>query len=449
VPMTQSVAASQSLAELHARIRATQPGHRHAWLAALRTQALETALRLGLPTQRLEEWKYTNPGLASRPDVSLLPRAATTDESATQNARIPGVEAIVTLIDGHVEKKLSRLTALPKGARVVDLATAFEQADPELKAALQRAPHSPQAALWHLNTAFAVDGVLVHIPKSVHVEQPIHIIHASTASGRSHPRLIIKLEEGAQAHVIVTWTGRAETEYHTNAVTQVILADGAVLDITRIGIDGTRGVHTGALDIDQGRASLVRDHAVNFGGAIVRHDLSQRFGDEAGECHLNGLYVAKGTQHIDNHTTIDHARPHCTSREFYKGVLDDKARGVFYGKVFVRKDAQKTDADQHNPNLLLSKGALVDSTPALEINADDVKCAHGSTIGQLDERHTFYLRSRGLDTATARSLLTHAFAKEVIDRVPLANVKTFLQAQLLSRLPGGQTVREALYDDAA
>jgi Fe-S cluster assembly protein SufD len=274
----------------------------------------------------------------------------------------------------------------------------------------------------------------------------LHVNAGALPPAVVHPRVHVDVGAGAQATLLEVFAGIAPGPYFTNTVTQIKAGPDAIVEHTKIQRESERATHLAVLDVKQERGSNVTQHTYDFGGELVRNDLRVRFLGEGGEVTLNGLYALNGTQHVDNHTFIDHAGPHCTSREFYKGVLDGKSRGVFYGKVLIRKDAQKTNAAQTNKNLLLSTGALADSTPALEINADDVKAQHGSTIGQLDANMLFYLRARGIDAETARSLLTYAFAREVLGRLRSEAIRRHLDALLLSRLPQGPKVQEVLHD---
>jgi Fe-S cluster assembly protein SufD len=286
------------------------------------------------------------------------------------------------------------------------------------------------------NTAFLDDGAFVNIPRGAVLTDPIHLVFLSEAPGAatvSHPRTLILAGPDSQATVVETYIGDANV-YFTNAVTEIVLAEGAVLEHYKVQKEGLSGFHVQTLQVRQERASNFTSHNLALGAALARTDLNVLFAGEGGECTLNGLFAGAGSQHLDNHTLIDHATPHCMSRELYKGILGGKSRGVFHGKIIVRPDAQKTDAMQTNKNLLLSKEALVNSTPALEIRADDVKCRHGSTIGQLDQGALFYLRSRGIGEEDARALLTYAFAADVASRIKVPSIREGVEAFLGLRL---------------
>jgi Fe-S cluster assembly protein SufD len=244
-------------------------------------------------------------------------------------------------------------------------------------------------------------------------------------------------EAGSQASVVETFLGTAGELYFTNAVTEIVVGDGAVLDFSKLEREGDAAFHVATTAVSLGRNSTFTSHSISLGGALARNDVNVRLDAEGADCTLNGLFLGNGTQLLDNHTLIDHAMPHGTSRELYKGILDGKSRGIFHGTIIVRPDAQKTDAMQTNKNLLLSKESLVNSEPALEIFADDVKCRHGSTIGQLDAAALFYLRSRGIGEDEARSLLVYAFASDVASRIRVAPLRALVEQHLGLRLPGG------------
>jgi Fe-S cluster assembly protein SufD len=290
------------------------------------------------------------------------------------------------------------------------------------------------------------DGAYVYVPRGCVVDVPIHLVFLSLSHGDvivSHPRNLLVFEENTQATVIESYIGLGQDVYFTNAVTECVLGQNATVEHCRLESESTSAFHIGTLQVQQARSSNVVSHAIASGGALARHDINVVLDGEGGENTLNGLFMATAQQHIDNHTRIDHVRPHCTSRELYKGILDGKGRGVFNGKVVVHKDAQQTDAMQTNKNLLLSQDASIDTKPQLEIFNNDVKCSHGSTIGRLDENSLFYLRTRGIEEAEARRLLTYAFASELVARITLEPLRTMLNGRVLAWLPQSQRVKEA------
>jgi Fe-S cluster assembly protein SufD len=418
--------------------RRTEP----AWLAALRTEAMERFEARGFPTTRDEAWKYTSVAPIAR---VAFERAAPGrfDGRALAPFRLRGCREIVLVNGRHVPE----LSTVGGAVEVSSLREVLAREPDRLRPHLGRNVGDEPNVFAALNAAFLEDGALVAVPAGKVAQEPIHVLHFSTGDGPpsvSHPRTLIVARARSQATVVETWAGTDGATYFTNAVTEAFLEDGAVLDHYALQREGDASFHVATLGMEQGRASRFSDHSVTLGGALHRRDVNTVFGGEGGECVLNGLFVAGARQHMDTHTRIDHARPHCSSRELYKGVLDGKARGVFHGTILVRKDAQKTDAMQTNKNLLLSREALVQSTPALQIFANDVKCKHGSTTGQLDPAALFYLRSRGIGEEAARALLTYAFASDVVGRMGVEAIRTGVTAFLQSRLPQAAEIQEAL-----
>jgi Fe-S cluster assembly protein SufD len=350
-------------------------------------------------------------------------------------------------VNGRYAPRLSILKEIPPGVRAGSLAKMLAWDPKSVERHLGRYAKPGMSPFTALNAAFLQDGAFIEVPSQTVVEHPIHVLFVSTFHPKpvvSYPRNLIVVGPEAQVTVTESYAGLDEGLYFTDAVTEAVVGEAARLDHYKLQRESEKAFHVGALQIQQERASVVSDTSISFGGALVRNDLNAWFGGEGGELSLYGLYSTHGTQHVDNHTRIDHAKPACTSRELYKGILDGKSRGVFYGNVVVHKDAQKTNAVQTNRNLLLSKDALADSIPGLQILANDVKCRHGSTTGQLDESAVFYLRSRGLDPDAARALLTYAFAREIVDQIRVAAMHAVLSIQLASRLPYADVVREAL-----
>ena len=291
-----------------------------------------------------------------------------------------------------------------------------------------------------MSGTFLRDGAFIHVPKGVVVDEPVHLLFVSSTNGTavmSHPRNLIVVGEGSQVTVLESYAGLDAGASFTNVVTEIAAGDGAVVDHTLLQRDGEGAYHVGTVQARVGRGSSLSSHVISIGGALIRNDINVVLDGEGADCTLNGLYVTHGTQHVDNHTVIDHARPHGTSRELYKGVLEGRSRGIFDGTVIVRPDAQKTDARQVNRNLLLSDDALVDSKPTLLIRADDVKCSHAATIGQLEEDALFYLRSRGIGSGMARNILIQAFVSEILGRIRIEPVRTGLECLLYTRLHDG------------
>jgi Fe-S cluster assembly protein SufD len=414
-----------------------------AWLAALRRSAMERLREIGFPTVRDDDWKYTNVAPILKVPFMLAPgegpRGVPARSQPPHPDPLPEGEGMqLVFVNGRYEPGLSSPDSrgfLHAGSLREVLATQPELAEPWL-ARIAREGNAFAA----VNAAFLEDGAFLRIPRGTAVAEPIHLVFLSEPAfgpTMSHPRNLIIAESGSQAAVIETYIGTAGELYFTNSVTEVALADSANLDHYKLERESTAAYHVATMEVRQGRDSRFASHSMTFGGALVRNDLNVRLEADGADCTLNGLFVGSGTQHLDNHTLIDHAKPHGTSRELYKGIMDGKSRGIFHGKIVVRPDAQKTDAMQTNKNLLLSKEALVNSTPALEIFADDVKCRHGSTIGQLDAGALFYLRSRGIGEKEARELLVYAFASDVASRIRIPQLRALVEEHLGMRLPGG------------
>jgi Fe-S cluster assembly protein SufD len=291
-------------------------------------------------------------------------------------------------------------------------------------------------AFTALNTALFEDGAFLFVPAKLVVETPVHVLHIATAAGAvSHPRALLVANEDSQVRIVESFVGLGAEEYFANAVTEVVVGPHAIVDHYRIQRESLQAYHVGSLHVRMERSATFSSHSITLGGALTRNDVFAVLDGEGGECTLNGLYVADGRRLVDNHTTIDHAKPHCDSHEVYKGILAGRAQGVFNGKIMVRPDAQKTDAKQTNRALLLSDAAQINTKPQLEIFADDVKCTHGAAVGQLDEDAIFYLRSRGLDLAQARTVLIQAFAGDILSRIRLEPLREQLEAEMLAILP--------------
>jgi Fe-S cluster assembly protein SufD len=389
----------------------------------LRKAAAARFAELGFPGPRDEEWRFT-------PIAPLV--------------RIP----FEPVPSDRAGKSCSlRSQSLPKGVIVCSLAEALQK-----HAALVE-PHLARHADWKkhpfvaLNTAFLRGGAFVYVPRGTVIDEPLFLDLSAGRDGDSsawHHRLLLLLGDNSQVTLVERYSGQPGNTYLSNAVTEIIVGAGAHVDHYKVQREGDRAFHMAVMQVQIGRDAKFSSHAITQGGQWVRNEINAVFEGEGGECTLNGLYQAVGEQLIDNHTLIDHAYPHCASHELYKGILDGKARGVFNGKIYVRQDAQKTDAKQTNQTLLLSDDATINTKPQLEIYADDVKCTHGATVGQLDAESIFYLRSRGVGLAEARSLLTYAFANDIVSRIKVATVREELERSLLQahHLPAVDTGEE-------
>ncbi|MCI0460506.1 MAG: Fe-S cluster assembly protein SufD, partial [Gemmataceae bacterium] len=331
---------------------------------------------------------------------------------------------------------LSATGAPPAGVTVGSLADVLARRRDLVEPHLGRLARYETRPFVALNTAFLHDGAFVHVPRGAVVREPIHLIFLATPTNEpavSYPRTLIVAEGNCQCTLAQSYAGLGEGTYFTNAVTEVETGPNAFIDHYKIQREGPSAFHLETLQVRLGRASNFSSHALTLGGKWARNESGALLADEGCECTLNGLYLAGGTQHVDNRTVIDHAKPHCSSHELYKGILDGKAHAVFNGKIYVRQDAQKTDAKQTNQTLLLSEDAVINTKPQLEIFADDVKCTHGATIGQLSADALFYLRSRGIGSEAARALLTYAFANDVVERIKFDPLRRQLEDFLLAR----------------
>ncbi len=417
-----------------------------AWLLPIRKAAIDRFAELGFPTTRLEAWKFTNvaPIANSRFEAARYDLSAAIEEELKASPYADLGCSRLVFLDGTYSPELSSLSGLPKEVRVGSLAEALASGDPSLERHLARYANFQDHAFVALNTAFMEDGAFLEIPKGLVVEQPIYLLYVSTAGGQptvSYPRNLILVGRESEVTLLEGYLGLREGVYLTNAVTEVAVGENAVVHHLKFQQESEQAFHVATLQVHQERSSNVTTHSISFGAALTRQDVNAVLDGEGAECLLNGLYVVNGRQHIDNYTTIDHAKPHASSREVYKGVLDGKAAAVFHGKIIVRKDAQKTDAKQSNRNLLLSDDATINTKPQLEIYADDVKCTHGATIGQIDREAIFYLRSRGIAHDEARSMLTYAFTNEIISQIKFEPMRARLTDTLFARLtrhPGGK-----------
>jgi Fe-S cluster assembly protein SufD len=412
-------------------------GEGPAWLPPLRRAAMDQFTRVGFPSPRDEEWRFTPVSPIAQAEFQPAVPAAV-DRAALIPYLFGHAEwPQLVFVNGKFAPELSLVPSLPAGTRIESLAAALQASPALVEPHLSRYARPEATAFTALNTALMRDGAFVHVPAGVALALPIHLLFVTTAdsAGAAHPRNLIVVERGARASVVESYVGLGGTAaYFTNAVTEVFSGEDAWTEHTRLQREGDRAYHVGLTQVVQARGSHYRSFTLAMGGAISRHNLHVQLNAPGIETLMYGLYLALGEQVVDNHTAIFHDHPNCNSWEVYKGVLEDRARAVFNGKVFVKPEAQKTDAKQTNRNLLLSPEAKVDTKPQLEIFADDVKCTHGATVGFLDPAAQFYLRSRGIPGDAARRLLTYAFAAEVVNEVALEPVRRELDRLVLERL---------------
>lgn len=432
--MTTAIA-SRYTAE-YSTIAPTLPGQNLAWLTALRQQALTKFSAQGFPSLREEEWRYTNVSAIEKKlfSPSLIGQAqdiVPTDLLASY--QLPDAWSVV-LIDGHFCAELSVLEGLPATVSVMGMADALVQQPEIVERYINQAVNNDEHSLVAFNSAWFTDGLFVHVPAKVILEKPVQVLHVSTQGDLlASTRTVIVAEDMADIKVIETFVG-LDIAYLSTAVTEVFVGLNADVTLYKMQCESDKAYHFGGIYVKQAKDARFTHHNFAFGALLARNDIHTDL-DLASECELNGLYLGIKRQHIDNHTRINHLKPHGISRELYKGVLDDRARGVFQGRVIVAEDAQKTDSQMNNRNLLLSNDAEADTKPQLEIYADDVKCAHGVTVGQLDEKSIFYLQSRCVDEETARNMLTFAFANEMVDKIKIKSLHDQALAQVLIRFP--------------
>jgi Fe-S cluster assembly protein SufD len=417
-------------------------GARGTWIHSIRKAAIQRFLELGFPTVRDEEWIHTDVGpltriaFAAAPPPSAGTALTTTQVHQHLFADLPGCTLV--FVNGRFVPTLSTLCALPPGVELGGLAEALAAGGPVEQHLTRHLPFGDHAFLA-LNTAFVEDGAFLRVPKGKVVTAPIHLLFLSSTDGTptaSHPRVLVLAEEGSQVSVIESYAGFGAAPYFTNAATEVVVGPSATVNHYKVQREEKGAFHMASLQARVEGGGRFVSYSMALGGGIARTEVNALLDGEGAECTMNGLYVLDGRQLVDSRTFVDHAKPHCTSNQLYKGILTGHSRGVFNGRVLVRKDAQKTDAHQTNKNMLLSEDALVDTKPQLEIRADDVRCTHGATIGQLQEDAVFYLRSRGIDAAAARTILTQAFAREVLSRIELESVHFALDCLLVGRMAG-------------
>ena len=410
------------------------------WLQDLRGKGIACFEALGYPTTKNEDWHFTSVAPIAERSFRLARREG--DLANSLGLRATDLERFgfgqpdwhrLVFINGVFDESLSSFEEIDAGVRVGSLASAIESGDAAAERYLGKIAAFDQHAFSALNTAFIADGAFIELAQDAVVDQPIHLLFISGGEGVSHPRNLIVAGRHSRSAVIESYVSLRDSTYFTNAVTEIAAGEGAHIDHYKLQREGATAFHVGTVQVRQERDSQLHSFSFAVGGALARTNVYTSLAGDAATCTLNGLYLTDGTQHIDNQTSIEHIAPNCPSHEVYKGVLDGRSHGVFNGKVYVHPEAQKTDGKQSNNNLLLSPSARVDTKPQLEIFADDVKCTHGATVGRLDEMAMFYLNSRGIGRETARTLLTYAFAADVLETIELEPLKKELEQMVLAR----------------
>ena len=412
------------------------------WVRPIRRQAIEWFKELGFPTARRgnEKWKYT----------SVVPVANATFEYPFQpTSEEPKRTDLIGCVPWHpqwislvfVDGRYSEALSTPhreNGVRVSNLAEVVRDDGAVAREHLSHHAHVEDDAFVALNTAFLKDGAFVHVPDGDFPLSTVHLLYLTTdrtAPVASYPRSLVIAGRDSRLKVIESHVSLSDASHFTDAVTEIVLGDGAQVEHYKVLVDSPEAFHVGVTRVDQGQDSVYSSLSFARGASLARNDLQVTLDAPGSACHLKGLYMTSGDQHIDNYINVDHAQPHTTSRLYYKGILDGSSKAVFGGTVLVRQDAQKADSQQSDKNLLLSEQAEVDSKPSLLIYADDVKCSHGATAGNIDEDTLFYMRSRGLDLDAASRLLIHGFAAEIIDAVEIEGLRAYLERLTLESLP--------------
>jgi Fe-S cluster assembly protein SufD len=399
----------------------------------LRDKAMESFYNQGIPTRKHEEYKYIRVDLMLKEDFDSSTNKNCSDEQIEQLKFLKNAH-IVIIENGVFVEGLSNLQGLPQGLTICSLVDAEKSDSPVFEKHYAQYADVNADPFIALNTAMTKDGVFIHIAKNTIIEKPIHIIHVSTAAENTiiHPRNLIIVDENAQAKIIESFeTVDSTAKIFSNALTEIVVNENAILDHYKIQDKNELGYLVNTTQVIQKKQSVFSNYTFTLSGSLIRNNLTLVLDDEYIESHLNGLYLTAGNQVVDNHTVVDHRKPNCNSNELYKGIIDGDSTATFNGKIFVRTDAQKTNAFQSNKNILLSEAGTINTKPQLEIYADDVKCSHGTTTGKLDEDKIFYLRARGLSKESAKKLLMHAFASEVVDTIKIEPLREYIERKIL------------------
>ncbi len=422
-------------------LQAVLPGSDQPWLVRMRESAVQSFRDQGLPTPKLEDWRFTN--LKALETLDFRAVAASSVPNVPDNVLdgprgAVGDAHLIVLVDGIVDAALSDLKSLPDGVQIRSLAASITTEPEKLENYLGKLDDPKLRALSALNQALFQDGVFIELEAHAVLERPVHILclqRSGDPPTAVHPRNLIVAHAGSSATIVEHHLRMSPTQALVNTVTEVFVEEGAHIEHIKLQEESDSAFHLAALFVKQARDSRFRSHSLALDGGLTRFDIHAVLAEPGAECRLNGLYAPQNDEHIDHHTTVEHAAPHTNSFELYKGILDGSAKGIFHGRIHVRPDAQKINAMQTNRNLLLSDRASVNTKPQLEIYADDVRCSHGAAIGQLDEDALFYLRTRGIDAAEAKSLLTFAFANEVTAELPIDTLRRYTESFVMDWLP--------------
>ncbi len=430
---------ADTYANAFAAVVAHAEGNGTAPLNALRQAAFDDFARLGIPTTRHEDWRYTNLRKLANTAFTRPQTGAEVTADDIAPFMIAGLDAhLIVFVDGYYREDLSQIDEHPEGTAIGSIAEAYQKGCTGIGDYLGKQVDTANDALGALNTALMEDGVAVYLKAGKKIDKPVHVLSIATAhsnSAMTHPRNLIVAGEGAEATVIEHYVSLGGENYFNNTVTELFAADHAVVHHYMLEREAESATNISTLAIHQGERSDVHSHTVLLGGELVRNNVRPVMAGKDAHCLINGLFVGHGAQTLDNAMRVEHAAPNCRSRQFYKGIMNDQSHGVFTGRIIVQEDGQQTDAIQSNRNMLLSDDARMNARPQLEIYADDVRCTHGATTGQVDPEAVFYFRARGLPEDVARAMLIYAFAAEGFDRMQLVPVRALLADEMIAKLP--------------
>ena len=410
------------------------------WLAALRQAGIASFAKQGFPTLRDEDWRFTNVSPIEKLDFQLArqPVVNGAETTALDNSIFAALTGHrLVFVNGFFSAKLSSIKPVADGVRIENLATALAKDSALIEKHLGKHAHAAGNSFAALNQALFTDGAFIFVPQGVAVAEPVQLIYISSAKNNGEtilPRNLVIAEANSKLTVVESYISTLNAAYFTNAVTEIVAGDNAAVEHVKVQDEAVAAFHIATIAGEFNRASNVSVHSFALGAKISRNNIRTKLAGEGLECILNGLYLTKDEQIADHHMIVEHAQPHCASHEYFNGILDDKSKGVFHGRILVQQIAQKTDAKQTNKNLLLSDDATADTKPQLEIYADDVKCTHGATIGQLNDESIFYLRSRGMSLDAAKQMLIHAFAGEIIERIKCEPAREVIDKLVWDRL---------------
>lgn len=406
------------------------------WVTALRREAISGFAKLGFPTLSDEEWRFTNLEALRRGSFSIADNGISgVSEKSVDSCGFPGLDCLrLVFVNGHFASSLSDTGDAGEGILVKSLSEAISEQGDLVREHLARYADYEKDAFISLNTSYFEDGVFVYVPDGTVLEKPVHVLHVSTDEGSPlfiNPRNLIIVGQSSVAKVIEHYVAASQSVYFSNAVTEVVCGENANLEHYRLEFESRKAFNFSTLRVNQQKNSNIASHSILCGGAIVRNKVHPVLAGEGCNSDIYGLFISEGRQHMDNFMRVEHASPHCDSRQFYNGVLDGRSKGVFHGRILVHEGAEKTDAKQTNRNLLLSDTAQIDTKPQLEIYNDDVKCTHGATIGQMDEEALFYLRSRGISMRQAKIIMLRAFTGETLEQMSIDSVREALEGVVM------------------